>query len=67
TSLGYFNQKGITKPVDLENFNRFNITQNISYKVNNWITAKANKLYFYPIPTQELVLNPQLIQNAGWQ
>ncbi|MBS1751654.1 MAG: SusC/RagA family TonB-linked outer membrane protein, partial [Bacteroidetes bacterium] len=41
TSLGYFNQKGITKPVDLENFNRFNITQNISYKVNNWITAKA--------------------------
>lgn len=45
TSLGYFNQKGITKPVDLENFNRFNITQNISYKVNNWITAKAKIAY----------------------
>lgn len=26
-----------------------------------------DKLYFYPIPTQELVLNPQFTQNPGWQ
>jgi len=25
-----------------------------------------NKHYFFPIPTEELVLNPQLTQNPGW-
>jgi len=26
-----------------------------------------NKLYLYPIPTQEITLNPNLTQNPGWQ
>lgn len=26
-----------------------------------------DKLYLYPIPTQELALNPQLTQNPGWE
>ena len=26
-----------------------------------------NKLYLYPIPTQEITLNPSLTQNPGWQ
>lgn len=35
-SLGYFNQKGIARFVD-ENYNRFNLMQNITYRVNNWL------------------------------
>ncbi|HSI77540.1 MAG TPA: RagB/SusD family nutrient uptake outer membrane protein [Lunatimonas sp.] len=27
----------------------------------------SDRLYFYPLPVQELSLNPQLVQNPGWQ
>jgi len=32
------------------------------------ITARAwnDKMYLYPIPSQEITLNPQISQNAGW-
>ncbi|MEP7259233.1 MAG: TonB-dependent receptor, partial [Flavitalea sp.] len=40
TSFGYLNQKGISKPGD-ENYNRFNVTQNISYEINKWINVRA--------------------------
>ena len=36
TSAGMFQQDGISKWAD-EDYKRFNILQNISYKVNNWI------------------------------
>jgi starch-binding outer membrane protein, SusD/RagB family len=26
-----------------------------------------NKLYLFPIPTQEITLNPNIKQNPGWQ
>ena len=37
-SAGYFNQKGISKFND-ENYDRFNVMQNLMYKVNNWLEA----------------------------
>jgi len=33
------------------------------YQARKW----DNKLYLYPIPTQELTLNPNLQQNPGWK
>lgn len=40
TSFGYLNQKGISKPGS-ENFDRYNLVQNISYDVNKWINLRA--------------------------
>jgi len=36
--------------------------------INNHITKKFNeaKDYLYPIPTQEILLNPKLVQNPNW-
>ncbi|MBX2926054.1 MAG: TonB-dependent receptor [Chitinophagaceae bacterium] len=36
TSLGYFNQKGISKPGN-EKFDRYNFVQNVSYDANSWL------------------------------
>lgn len=33
------------------------------YSTRTW----NDKLYLYPLPTQELALNPQLTQNPGWE
>lgn len=33
------------------------------YSTRTW----DDKLYLYPLPTQELALNPQLTQNPGWE
>jgi TonB-linked SusC/RagA family outer membrane protein len=40
TSLGYFNQKGISKPAD-ENYDRFNFRQSVSYDVSKWLNLTA--------------------------
>ncbi len=40
SSVGYFNQKGISKPGD-ENYNRYNFMQNLNYDVNNWLNISA--------------------------
>lgn len=32
-----------------------------------YIRKWDDKLYLYPIPTQEIALNPQLTQNPGWE
>lgn len=39
-----------------------------SIVVNGHINKKFNEArdYLYPIPTQELLLNPKLVQNPGW-
>jgi hypothetical protein len=36
--------------------------------INGHITKKFNEArdYLYPIPTQELLLNPKLVQNPNW-
>ncbi len=44
SSFGYMNQKGISKPGS-ENFDRYNIMQNVSYNVNSWITLRAKAAY----------------------
>ncbi len=44
SSFGYMNQKGISKPGS-ENFNRYNITQNISYQVNKWASLRGKIAY----------------------
>ena len=38
TSASYFNQKGISKFMD-ENYDRFNITSDIMYRINHWMEA----------------------------
>jgi TonB-linked SusC/RagA family outer membrane protein len=40
TSLGYFNQKGISKPGN-ENFDRYNFVQNINYDANKWLNLSV--------------------------
>lgn len=40
TSLGYFNQLGISKP-GKEKFERYNFVQNVSYDVNKWLNFSA--------------------------
>lgn len=40
TSIGYFNQKGISKPGD-ENFDRYNFVQNINYDANKWLNLSV--------------------------
>jgi TonB-linked SusC/RagA family outer membrane protein len=37
-SAGYFNQKGMSKWAD-ESYERFNVMQNIMYRINNWLEA----------------------------
>lgn len=44
TSFGYLNQKGISKPGN-ENFDRYNLVQNINYDVNKWINLSAKIVY----------------------
>ena len=52
-----------------------NQVRNIQVDANNYIRVYTNitnrtwndKMYYYPLPTQELILNPALIQNTGWQ
>jgi TonB-linked SusC/RagA family outer membrane protein len=54
TSIGYFNQKGISKPGN-ENYNRYNFMQNLSYNVTDWLmlTAKAS------VNSSDNLQNPQ--------
>lgn len=35
--------------------------------LNNTPKNFDDKKYLYPIPATELLLNPKLVQNAGWQ
>ena len=43
TAFGYFNQKGIAKFSE-ENYDRFNISSDIMYRVNNWMEAGLKTL-----------------------
>lgn len=40
TSLGYFNQRGISKPGH-ERYERFNFVQNINYDATNWLNVSV--------------------------
>jgi hypothetical protein len=35
--------------------------------MNNIVRKWEDKMYFYPIPQTDLLLNPNLGQNPGWQ
>jgi TonB-linked SusC/RagA family outer membrane protein len=54
TSVGYFNQKGISKPGN-ENYDRYNFMQNLTYSVTDWLalTAKAS------LNSYNNMMNPQ--------
>lgn len=43
TSLGYLNEKGIAKGFD-ENYDRYNLTSELSYKISDWLTISSNIL-----------------------
>ena len=55
------------KTVSLTNGTYGNIHWLINYDKNRTKDTWNDKFYYYPIPTNEMVLNPNLIQKYGWE
>lgn len=60
TSFGYLNQKGISRPGN-ENFNRYNLVQNLSYDVSRWINISAKVIY----NATDQLMNPSNSTNSS--